>query len=237
MPKVNENLEKLVQYARDKKPTDFKALLTTEIGSRIATKVADIKTNLSKTMFTKVEEGTEDEVEHTHDDGTTHTHAGGDKEHVHEGELPPALKKAIAAKKAGKKDDDDDDEDEKEEDTKTEGELPPALKKAIDAKKKDKDDDDDEESKDENLKNFKGKKAKPFEKEKKESVSQINTARNVIMQDPMEAKIPEGSKEAYQKFFNSKLAKYKVKSPSQLDDATKKKFFAEIEKEWKGEDE
>ena len=50
-------------------------------------------------------------------------------------------------------------------------------------------------------------------------------------------KIPEGSKEAYQKFFNKKLAKYKVKSPSQLDDAEKKKFFGEIEKEWKSEDE
>ena len=112
----NENLEKLVQYARDKKPTDFKALLTTEIGSRIATKISDIKTKLSTTMFTKVEEGKdEDEVEHTHDDGTTHTHAGGDKEHVHEGELPPALKKAIAAKKKKDGGDDDEDEDEKDE--------------------------------------------------------------------------------------------------------------------------
>jgi len=166
----NENLEKLVQYARDKKPTDFKALLTTEIGSRIATKISDIKTNLSKTMFQKVEEGSEEDVEHTHDDGTTHSHPGGDKEHVHEGELPPALKKAIAAKKA--KDGDDDDEDEKEE-----AFIPKGIK------------------------------------------------------------VKEGSKEAYQKFFNAKLAKYKVKSPSQLDDAQKKKFFAEIEKEWDSEDE
>lgn len=167
----NENLEKLVQYARDKKPTDFKALLTTEIGSRIATKVSDIKANLSKTMFQKVEEGKDGEdIEHTHDDGTTHSHPDGDKEHVHEGELPPALKKAIAAKKA--KDGDDDDEDEKEE-----AFIPKGLK------------------------------------------------------------VKEGSKEAYQKFFNAKLAKYKVKSPSQLDDAQKKKFFAEIEKEWDSEDE
>ena len=169
----NENLEKLVQYARDKKPTDFKALLSTEIGSRIATKISDIKTNLSKTMFQKVEEGTDEEdVEHTHDDGTTHSHPGGDKEHVHEGELPPALKKAIAAKKKKEGGDDDDDDDDKEE-----AFIPKGLK------------------------------------------------------------VKEGSKEAYQKFFNKKLAKYKVKSPSQLDDATKKKFFAEIEKEWKSEDE
>ena len=49
--------------------------------------------------------------------------------------------------------------------------------------------------------------------------------------------LDEGSKEEYQKFFNSKLAKYKVKSPAELDDAQKKKFFNEIEKEWKAEDE
>ena len=167
----NENLEKLVQYARDKKPVAFKELLHTEIGSRISTKISDIKTNLSKTMFQTVKEEdiTEEEVEHTHEDGTTHTHAGGDKEHVHEGELPPALKKAIAAKKAK---DGDDDEDEKEE-----AFVPKGMK------------------------------------------------------------IPEGSKEAYQKFFNAKLAKYKVKSPSELDDAQKKKFFGEIEKEWDSEDE
>ena len=54
---------------------------------------------------------------------------------------------------------------------------------------------------------------------------------------PKGMKIPEGSKEEYQKFFNSKLAKYKVKSPAELDDAQKKKFFNEIEKEWKSEDE
>ena len=47
----NENLEKLVQYARDKKPVAFKELLHTEIGSRMSTKISDIKTNLSKTMF------------------------------------------------------------------------------------------------------------------------------------------------------------------------------------------
>ena len=47
----------------------------------------------------------------------------------------------------------------------------------------------------------------------------------------------EGSKEEYQKFFNGKLAKWKVKSPSELSDADKKKFFDEIDKEWKGDDE
>ena len=45
----------------------------------------------------------------------------------------------------------------------------------------------------------------------------------------------EGSKEEYQKFFDKKLAKWKVKSPAELSDEEKKKFFSEIEKEWTGE--
>ena len=35
----------------------------------------------------------------------------------------------------------------------------------------------------------------------------------------------EGSKEEYQKFFDKKLAKYKVDSPEDLSDEEKKKFF------------
>jgi hypothetical protein len=60
----------------------------------------------------------------------------GAKEEVKEGELPPALKKAIAKKKG-------EDEDSEEEEVK-EGELPPALKKAI-AKKKGEDEDSEED--------------------------------------------------------------------------------------------
>ena len=45
----------------------------------------------------------------------------------------------------------------------------------------------------------------------------------------------EGSKEEYQKFFDKKLAKWKVKSPAELSDEDKKKFFNEIEKEWTGD--
>ena len=41
----------------------------------------------------------------------------------------------------------------------------------------------------------------------------------------------------YQAFFKKKLAQWKVKSPSSLSDADKKKFFAEIKKEWKGKGE
>jgi hypothetical protein len=49
--------------------------------------------------------------------------------------------------------------------------------------------------------------------------------------------LDEGSQEEYKKFFDKKLKKYGVKSPAELDDEKKKKFFDEIEKEWKGDDE
>ena len=45
----------------------------------------------------------------------------------------------------------------------------------------------------------------------------------------------EGSQEEYKKFFDGKLAKWKIKSPAELSDEDKKKFFNEIEKEWTGD--
>jgi len=36
----------------------------------------------------------------------------------------------------------------------------------------------------------------------------------------------------YQEYFKSKLEKYGVKSPSELDEEKKKQFFDEIAKEW-----
>ena len=42
---------------------------------------------------------------------------------------------------------------------------------------------------------------------------------------------------AYQTFFNKKLKEAGVKSPSELSDEEKKKFFNEIDKEWKGKKE
>ena len=41
----------------------------------------------------------------------------------------------------------------------------------------------------------------------------------------------------YQKFFAKKLEKYGVKSPSELSDEDKKKFYDEVDTEWEGEDE
>ena len=49
--------------------------------------------------------------------------------------------------------------------------------------------------------------------------------------------LDEGTKAEYQTFFNKKLKKFGVKSPSELSGDDKKKFFDEIDKEWKGENE
>ena len=128
-----ENLDKLVQAARDKKPTAFKQHLHAEIGTRVEAGIAEIRADLAKNMFVnKVEEIQEhhcneeggEGVEHTHDDGTTHTHEGGDKPHTHdeeveEGKLPPALQKAVDAKKKNNSKSDDKDKsppDDEEED-------------------------------------------------------------------------------------------------------------------------
>ena len=46
-----------------------------------------------------------------------------------------------------------------------------------------------------------------------------------------------GDKEAYQKFFDKTLKKYKVNSPSELSDEDKKKFFDEIDAGWEGDNE
>lgn len=67
----------------------------------------------------------------------------------------------------------------------------------------------------------------------------IQTAVNLITQF-YPAQIGEGKSEAteaYQKFFQEKLGKYGVSSPAELSDEEKKKFFDEIEKEWKGDSE
>ena len=50
------------------------------------------------------------------------------------------------------------------------------------------------------------------------------------------SKVKEGSKEEYQKFFNSALKKFKIDSPADLkSDAEKKKFFNYVDKNYTGE--
>mgnify|MGYP006083794855 CR=1 FL=1 len=46
-----------------------------------------------------------------------------------------------------------------------------------------------------------------------------------------------GDKKAYQAFFDKKLKKYGVKSPAELEGDAKKKFYDEIDAEWKGDNE
>ena len=45
----------------------------------------------------------------------------------------------------------------------------------------------------------------------------------------------KGDKEAYQKFFNSALKKFGVKSPAELEGDKKKEFFDYVDKNWTGE--
>ena len=54
-----------------------------------------------------------------------------------------------------------------------------------------------------------------------------------------EVKLDEasGDKEAYQKFFNATLKKFKVSSPAELKGDQKKKFYDYIDKNWEGDDE
>jgi len=47
----------------------------------------------------------------------------------------------------------------------------------------------------------------------------------------------KGDKEAYQKFFEKMLKKYKVKSPEDLDTKKRKAFFAEVDKSWDAKNE
>ena len=47
----------------------------------------------------------------------------------------------------------------------------------------------------------------------------------------------KGDKEAYQKFFNSALKKFGVKSPAELEGDKKKEFYDYIDKNWKGDHE
>ena len=47
----------------------------------------------------------------------------------------------------------------------------------------------------------------------------------------------KGDKEAYQKFFNKTLKKFGVKSPAELEDDKKKKFYNEIDAGWEGDNE
>ena len=58
-----------------------------------------------------------------------------------------------------------------------------------------------------------------------------------IMEEANKLMEVKGDKEAYQKFFDAKLAKFKVKSPAELSGEQKKKFYDEVDAEWEGDNE
>ena len=51
------------------------------------------------------------------------------------------------------------------------------------------------------------------------------------------AEAQSGDKEAYKKFFNAALKKFKVNSPAELKGDDKKKFYDYIDKNWEGDNE
>ena len=52
-----------------------------------------------------------------------------------------------------------------------------------------------------------------------------------------EEEVKTASKEEYMKYFQKKLDKYNVSSPSELDAETKKKFFDEVDAGYEAENE
>ena len=320
----NENLEKLVQYARDKKPVAFKELLHTEIGSRMSTKISDIKTNLSKTMFQTGKEKGEIDVKEGYSFSQVKkaikiadSLAKKKKEEVElvEGktkDLSMRIDRIVANLKKNRKTKGFADKFKKDV-TKTMdiekslenvlpgykkgdkrystmnldveegysssqvknaikiaydmgGNMTGAVKKIERIKRGLSDDEavedalklaNEEVELDGSVNESSYHKAQitDFIKKNKDSeyspkiqvhgtesqtkylnisIEALEKLAKIMMKESV---VNEGSKEEYQKFFNSKLAKYKVKSPAELDDAQKKKFFDEIEKEWKAEDE
>jgi len=70
-------------------------------------------------------------------------------------------------------------------------------------------------------------------KQKKEQAKMMREVQKKLKEkDSVEVAEEDGDKEDYMKFFAGKLKKYGVKSPAELDDEKKKKFFNEIEKDW-----
>ena len=327
----NENLEKLVQYARNKKPVAFKELLHSEIGSRMSTKISDIKTNLSKTMFQTGKEKGEIDVKEGYSFSQVKkaikiadSLAKKKKEEVEldEGkmkDLSMRIDRIVANLKKNRKTKGFADKFKKDvmktmdiekslenvlpgykkgdkrywagnldvEEGYSSSQVKKAIKiahdmggnmtgavKKIERIKRGLSDDEavedalklanEEVELDGSVNESSYHKAQitDFIKKNKDvaklgatskylpkiqihgtesktkyldiSFEALEQLAKIMMKESV---VNEGSKEEYQKFFNSKLAKYKVKSPAELDDAQKKKFFNEIEKEWKSEDE
>ena len=71
-------------------------------------------------------------------------------------------------------------------------------------------------------------------KQKKEQAKMMREVQKKLKEkDSVEVAEEDGDKEDYMKFFAGKLKKYGVKSPAELSVEDKKKFFNEIETDWK----
>ena len=80
------------------------------------------------------------------------------------------------------------------------------------------------------------------EQEKEEEEELANNKPDEIIENSLEENMKNTVKllvteETYREFFKSMLKKWKVKSPAELNDVDKKKFFDEIDRSWKGKKE
>ena len=118
-----------------------------------------------------------------------------------------------------------------------EGELPPALKKAIDAKKKDKKEKDDLDEKQHT--HVDPKDREELDLDAKDSAKKMKRAKEPAPNVSEEVELDEasGDKEAYKKFFNAALKKFKVSSPAELKGDQKKKFYDYIDAGWEADNE
>ena len=55
---------------------------------------------------------------------------------------------------------------------------------------------------------------------------------DIFLTEGSEVVVESARRDAYMKFFRSKLEKWNVDSPTQLSEENKKKFFDEISSEW-----
>ena len=75
----------------------------------------------------------------------------------------------------------------------------------------------------------------------KEESNKLPNMRDALMQiragKPVELDEASGDKEAYKKFFDAALKKFKVSSPADLEGDQKKKFYDYIDAGWEGDNE
>ena len=65
----------------------------------------------------------------------------------------------------------------------------------------------------------------------------LNVAQGITEVDAKDKDAKDGDKETYKEFYNGMLKKFGAKTPEELDDKQKKKFFDEIDAGWDGENE